>query len=54
MAAIAHGWHKPGGDAPPVKVAKEFNQADKGTGILEGVVKKKKRKGMLESIAGGQ
>ena len=34
MAAIAHGWHKPGGGGPPVAVAEEFNQADKGTGIL--------------------
>src|SRR5271165_3299475 len=30
MAAVAHGWHKPGGGGPPVSVAKEFNQADKG------------------------
>lgn len=28
MAAVAHGWHKPGGGGPPVAVAKEFNQAD--------------------------
>lgn len=34
MAAVAHGWHKPGGGGPPVSVAKEFNQADKGTGIM--------------------
>lgn len=34
MAAVAHGWHKPGGGGPSVKVAKEFNQADKGTGIM--------------------
>lgn len=34
MAAVAHGWHKPGGDGPPVSVAKEFNQADKGTGVM--------------------
>lgn len=33
MAAVAHGWHKPGGGGPPVKVAKEFNKADAGTGI---------------------
>jgi hypothetical protein len=31
MAAVAHGWHKPGGGGPSVAVAKEFNQADKGT-----------------------
>jgi hypothetical protein len=30
MAAVAHGWHKPGGGGPPVAVAKEFNKADTG------------------------
>ena len=34
MAAVAHGWKKPGGGGPSVKVAKEFNQADKGTAML--------------------
>jgi hypothetical protein len=34
MAAVAHGWHKPGGGGPPVSVAKEFNQADKGSAML--------------------
>jgi hypothetical protein len=34
MAAVAHGWHKPGGGGPPVKVAKEFNNADKGSVML--------------------
>lgn len=34
MAAVAHGWHKPGGGGPSVKVAKEFNQADKGSTML--------------------
>jgi hypothetical protein len=31
MAAVAHGWKPPGAKKPPVpvKVAKEFNQADK-------------------------
>jgi hypothetical protein len=28
MAAVAHGWHKPGGGGPSVAVAKEFNEAD--------------------------
>lgn len=28
MRAVAHGWKKPGGDGPPVKVAKEFMRAD--------------------------
>lgn len=34
MAAIAHGW-RPSGmkNPPPISVAKEFNEADKGTGI---------------------
>lgn len=35
MAAISHGWKKPGGGGPSVKVAKEFNRADAGTGILK-------------------
>src|ERR1700682_5794689 len=34
MAARAHGWKMPGGGGPSVKVAKEFNQADKGTAML--------------------
>lgn len=34
MAAVAHGWKKPGGGGPPVKVAKEFNKADTGTKML--------------------
>ena len=33
MAACAHGADYP--SCPPTKVAKEFNQADKGTGILK-------------------
>jgi len=28
MAAVAHGWHKPGGGGPSVAVAKDFNRAD--------------------------
>jgi hypothetical protein len=28
MAAVAHGWKKPGGGGPPKKVAQEFNRAD--------------------------
>lgn len=42
MAAIAHGWKPPKGAKVagiPTSVAKEFNKADKGTGILR---KKKK------------
>ena len=50
MAAIAHGWKKPGGGGPPVSVAKEFNQADKGTGILERALSGRRKKGRLESV----
>lgn len=37
MAAVAHGWTPPGLTKPPVprKVAREFNQADKASGILK-------------------
>lgn len=34
MAACAHGAKY--ASCPPTKVAKEFNSADKGTGILKG------------------
>lgn len=36
MAAIAHGWKPPvsSGISVPVKVAREFNRADKGGGRL--------------------
>ena len=37
MAAVAHGWHKPGGGGPPVSVTKEFNSADKGSGMIKGM-----------------
>jgi hypothetical protein len=41
MAACSHdaGYKK----CPPMKVAKEFNQADKKTGILRGKTSKSKR-----------
>jgi len=29
MAACAHGWKPKGKKCPPMKVAKEFNRADK-------------------------
>lgn len=32
MDAVAHGWHKPGGGGPSVKVAKDFVAADKSEG----------------------
>ena len=35
MAAVAHGWQLTGMQGPPVSVAKEFNQADKGTAMLK-------------------
>ena len=28
MAAVAHGWHPPGGGGPSVEVAREYNRAD--------------------------
>lgn len=44
MAGIAHGMKPKGGKGPPVKVAKEFNAADAGTGILSGKSKTGRRK----------
>ncbi len=40
MAACSHGADYP--NCPPAKVAKEFNRADKGTGILKGKKREKK------------
>jgi hypothetical protein len=34
MAAVAHGWKKPGGGGPSVAVAEEFNAEDKGGSVL--------------------
>ena len=42
MAACAHGAGY--ASCPPMNVAHEFNQADKGTGILSGMSRKKRRK----------
>ena len=36
MDAVAHGWKKPGGGGPSVKVAKEFVAADKKRGKPRG------------------
>ena len=49
MAAAAH---TPGGyGGVPQSVGREFNQADKGTGILERITQPKKKKmGRLESM----
>jgi hypothetical protein len=35
MAAVAHGWKKPGGGGPPKSVAEEFNKADEGGPMLQ-------------------
>ncbi len=35
MAAVAHGWHPTQMKGPPVSVAKEFNEADKGGKMLK-------------------
>jgi hypothetical protein len=51
MAAIAHGWHPPSssGIHVPISVAKEFNQADAGTGILGRLMKKKRNAPMRKA-----
>ena len=36
MDAVAHGWKKPGGGGPSVKVAKDFVAADKKRGKPRG------------------
>ena len=45
MAAVAHGWHPTGMKGPPVSVAKEFNQADKGSSMLRNAMRRKKAAG---------
>jgi hypothetical protein len=45
MAAVAHGWHMPGGGGPPKKVAVEFNEADSGK-----KVRKPKPDGRMEKL----
>jgi hypothetical protein len=35
MAAVAHGWKKPGGGGPSMSVAKDFHNADKKVGKWE-------------------
>ncbi len=44
MAAVAHGWRPPAssGIDIPVKVAKEFNKADKGTQLLKSAMTARK------------
>lgn len=34
MAAVAHGWQPSRFKGPPLSVAKEFNEADKGRSLL--------------------
>lgn len=43
MAAVAHGWKKPGGKGPSREVAQEYNAADKGSGMLERAMAEKLR-----------
>jgi len=43
MAAVAHGWKKPGGGGPPKEVAEEFNQADTGSRMLQQTMAKRLR-----------
>jgi len=42
MAAVAHGWNPPAGSGIdiPVKVAKEFNRADKHRGLVSRALRK--------------
>lgn len=44
MAAAAHDPSFAKRVGVPVKVAKEFNQADAGTGLLSAAMKKKKKR----------
>ena len=50
MAAIAHNPDFAKRVGVSQSVGRDFNQADKGTGILESIVHKKKRKGRLEAM----
>lgn len=45
MAAVAHGWKMPGGDGPPVSVAKEFNEADQAKRHAKAMTKAMKKGG---------
>ena len=44
MAMLAHDPKKAKRAGVPLKMAKEFNKADAGTGILKGTRSKKRRK----------
>lgn len=41
MAAVAHGWRKPGGGGPSRAVAREFNQADKQRAVARHLRKRR-------------
>jgi hypothetical protein len=43
MAAVAHGWKPDQFKGPPVSVAKEFNQADKGGKMLSAAAKGRRK-----------
>jgi len=49
MAAVAHGWRKPGGGGPSRAVAEEFNQADKGGRTLQKAMAHRLRRGSKAS-----
>lgn len=55
MAAVAHGWKKPGGGGPSVAVAKEFNAADvaEQSHSLADRLSGKPRKGRLQKMVHG-
>ena len=45
MAAIAHGWRKPGGGGPSRAVAEEFNREDTGGERLRKAMAHRLRRG---------
>jgi len=49
MGAVAHGWQPDKVDAPPVAVAREFNQADKAKHRRRAVVRALRGTGSLSS-----
>jgi hypothetical protein len=50
MAAVAHGFKPDDVKAPPVKVAEEFNEADKGGEMLHEGMKKKRSPQQTKAI----
>lgn len=53
MAAAAHNPSFAKRVGISQSVAREFNEADKGTGVLESIAHKKRRKGRLERMTSG-